>query len=74
MHKGELEQALPELGEQESEMIKDVKISVRRNLEGYALGPGLRENQNERSIIEEKIRKSLEELEGDYKGQYYPLI
>ena len=29
--------------------ISDLKISVRRNLEGYALPPGFREEKNERA-------------------------
>ena len=40
------------MSESELEMIKDIKISTRRNLEGYALGPGLREDIDERAQIE----------------------
>lgn len=61
------------MSESELEMIKDIKISTRRNLEGYALGPGLREDIDERAQIEKQIVEALDGLEGDYVGEYYPL-
>ena len=34
---------LPYMSDQELELIKDIKMSVRRNLRNYAMGPGIRE-------------------------------
>ena len=49
MHQKDKEFELPEMTDDEIEMISDLQIAVRRNLEGYALPPGFREDKNERA-------------------------
>lgn len=49
VHQKDKEFEMPEMTDDEMEMISDVAIAVRRNLEGYALPPGFREDKGERA-------------------------
>jgi protein-arginine kinase len=55
----------------EGEAILSSRIRVGRNLEGFALSPGI--SQQDRLKVENKIVDALLSLSGDLKGDYYPL-
>ena len=61
----------PPFPEEDAKMIKSTRIRVGRNLANYPLGPGITKEQ--RLEIEEKVSKALQGMEGDLKGNYYPL-
>lgn len=51
--------------------VVSTRIRVGRNLDGYPLAPGISKSQ--RLEVENKIVEALKTLEGDLKGEYYPL-
>ena len=57
--------------EDESEFIVSTRIRVARNLVGYPLGPGM--NKDQRHEIMNKVAEACGKLEGDLKGNFYPL-
>lgn len=61
----------PALHADEQAMIVSTRIRVGRNLDDYALGPAIKDN--ERKEIEAKVSKGLQSLTGDLAGTYYPL-
>ena len=61
----------PPLPEEDAKMIVSTRIRVGRNLAEYPLGPGITNEQ--RKEIEKKVSESLQSLDEDLAGKYYPL-
>jgi creatine kinase/arginine kinase len=55
----------------DAKMIVSTRIRVGRNLADYPLGPGITNEQ--RFEIEKRVSESLQLLDGDLAGKYYPL-
>jgi len=73
MHKAEtgVQLMAPAFSEEEAKLIRSTRIRVGRNLDGFALGPGLR--ASDRAKIESTVIKALDSFDGDLKGKYYSL-
>ncbi|KAL5249748.1 hypothetical protein ACHWQZ_G018543 [Mnemiopsis leidyi] len=52
--------------------VHSVRIRVGRSFEGFGLSPGITKQQ--RLDLEKLLKSALESLEGNLKGQYYPLL
>ena len=61
----------PPFPEEDGALIVSTRIRVGRNLADYPLGPGITNEQ--RKEIEKRVSESLQTLEGDLAGKYYPL-
>jgi creatine kinase/arginine kinase len=61
----------PPLTEEDQAFIKSTRIRTGRNLAAYPLGPGVTKEQ--RLAIMTGVTGSLNELEGDLKGSFYPI-
>lgn len=55
----------PTLTDEEAAMIISTRVRVARNLAGFPLGTAI--SKNERRVVEEKVLKALEKLDGELK-------
>ena len=56
----------------DGEFIVSTRIRVGRNLKDFPLGPAI--TQEGRLEVEKKVSTALASLDGELKGQYYPLL
>jgi len=61
----------PPFSEEGAALIKSTRIRVGRNLDGYALGPGITNEQ--RDEIMDKVVQACGSFSGDLEGQFYAL-
>lgn len=61
----------PPFSPEDAAMINSTRIRVGRNLDDYPLGPGITKEQRDK--VETLVSAALKEMEGELKGNYYPL-